>query len=205
MQITCGKKVIPPNNSKNGGAKREDVMYKILLRTAKRFYWKIWCDNNNLIHTKTKEEELPIFDRIDEVCKARFTKYFSEDEIEQAPHLRKLHEKGFCVNKSDSEYFRVKILVACLTARLMMKKYVSKWNLRRTYAKYYDVISKYSCKRLHAILSVKAFRIIFDEFFNSEDFEEMLQTDESLKEEQVAYRERANVVLSILAQKEQEA
>ncbi|CAI2367648.1 unnamed protein product [Moneuplotes crassus] len=192
------KKVSPPKNNKSVNAQREDVIFKILLRSVKRFYCQECCNNNNLIYTQGKEEEEPIFIKIDEICKQRFTKYFSEEEISRSHPLTILHDPKFSVYSNKSLYFELKLMIACLAVRLIMKKYVSKCSLKRIHTKYYDLISKFSRSRLTSILKVKSFQIIFEEFFTSEEFRIMLETDESLSKNKEIYEEKSERLIQIL-------
>lgn len=142
-----------------------------------------------------------IFDRIDTVCEQRFKTYFSPSEIQNSPKLNSLHTKGFRLSKVDSEFYILKVIIACLTVRLVMKKYISKCKLRRTYDKYYDIISKYSSKRLFTLLRIKTFQIIFKEFFTSPDFEEMLNSDESLMVDKASYSDKASKIMHLINSK----
>ena len=61
-----------------------------------------------------------------------------------------------------------------------MKKYLGRWGHRKFYEKYYDVVKNYSIKRLIKCLRYEALKILFKDFFSSEDFMKMSNTDESL-------------------------
>lgn len=170
------KRIHPPKNAKRSGAKRDDVLLKILLRSVKRFYCKICCESNNLIFPNQDGEEVNIFQKIDEVCFQRFESYFSEEERVNTPSLTTVLEPKFIqTDDSHSQFFQVKLMVACMTVRMIMKKYIGKCKLRKVYTKYYDVISKYSYKRLVLLLKIKPFQIVMKEFLESDDYQEMVR------------------------------
>lgn len=174
---------------------------KILLRSVKRFYCKICCESNNLIFPNQDGEEVNIFKKIDEVCLQRFVSYFSEEERRNTPSLITVLDPTFYKTAdSHSDYFQVKLMVACLTIRMIMKKYIGKWKLRKVYTKYYDVISKYSYKRLILLLKIKPFQIVMEEFLSSNDFQEMLDTDDSLVTDKEAYSDKAVKILQVIWQ-----
>ena len=151
-----------------------------------------------MIYTQRKEDEEPIFNKIDEVCKQRFFEYFTEEEILEAPPLSVLHNKNFSVYRNKSSFFKLKLIISCLTVRLIMKKYISKSSLKRTHTKYYDLIWGFSKVKLNGILKIESFRVIFKEFFSSQDFEVMLNTDESLYKNKDCFEEKAQKLLQMI-------
>lgn len=119
--------------------------------------------------------------------------------MESSPSLSVILKPGPLRNsEADSLYFQVKLMVASLTVRMIMKKYMGKCKLRKTYTKYYEVISNYSYRRLVALLKVEPFKIVLEQFLKSDDFEEMLLTDESLLTDQENYRWKAQSILDVI-------
>jgi hypothetical protein len=129
----------------------------------------------------------------------RFSSYFTQEERDEAPCLTKFLKHGVKTEVVENSMFlQVKLMVACLTVRMIMKRYLGKCNLRKFYARYYDVISKYSYKRLIHLLKIQPFQIVIVEFFQSPDFEEMLNSDESLLSDKEMYKLKAGRILKVV-------
>ena len=179
---------------------REDVLYKILLRAVKRFYWEKWWNGNNLIYSLTRIEEIPIFQKIDKLVDERFQTSFTEQEINGTPSLTILHDSNFNLSKSSSLLLEVKIMIASIIIRKNMKKYINRCNLRRIWEKYYEVIYKYSYQRLATLLKSRSLQLIFKNFYESSDFQEMLVSDESLAKDKEAYDYRAKRMVQYIVE-----
>ncbi|CAI2360437.1 unnamed protein product [Moneuplotes crassus] len=189
------KSIMPPRRGKISSDKREDVLYKILIRAIKRYYWQRCCEGNSLISHLSKEEELRVFDELDSIANQRFAKYFHEDELKHTPKLSILHDPSFVLSKNLSVFLEIKVLLASIIIRKNMKRYINRCSLRRVCEKYYQIIYKYSYKRLGTLLKSKSVQLIFLDFFESEEFQQMLETDESLEKDKDAYDYRAKRII----------
>lgn len=188
---------MPPRMGKITSDKREDVLYKILLRSIKRFYFKECWGSNSLLYSLSRNEEVKIFEKIDLIVHENFKDYFTQEDMKETPSLTILHESGFNLaknkicNKNAALLLEVKIMVGSIIIRKNMKKYINRWNLRRVWEKYYEVIYKYSYQRLATLLKSKSLQLIFKRFFGSDDFKKMLENDDSLSQDKEAYKYRA--------------
>ena len=79
-----------------------------------------------------------------------------------------------------------------------MKKYVGRYEVRKVYSKYYNVLTKYSYGKLLNLLALKPFQIVFKEFLTSTDFQEMLATDDTLSKHRKLYQDKAAKFLNII-------
>ena len=130
-----------------------------------------------------KEQEKSIFEKIDEVWKQRFSRYFSNEEVKSSLSAYSLLDDDWEYKSqlsSPSVYFQIKTIIAWFVVRMIMKKRFYKTKLKKIYDVYYEVITKYSHKKLRKMLNLEWFRIILEEYFNSQDFEEMLNNDPTL-------------------------
>ena len=120
--------IVPMSEQKKPpSVKRDDVLFKIFLRSIKRFYCEASCDNNKFFNCKTKEEELNFMRRIDDQCSKRFSNFFTREQIETTPSLVEVANPDFDYKPMYlNTYFRVKALVACICTKYMMKKYFTK-------------------------------------------------------------------------------
>ena len=155
----------------------------------------------NYIIPNCDQQLRTIFDKIDEVWKERFAKYFSNDEVSTWLEAYSLINDGWTTkNKmiSSSIYFQIKTIIACLVVRMVMKKRFFKTKIKKIYDSYYDVISKYSHRKLRKLLIVEGFRVVLKEYFCSQDFEIMLDTDPSLSPKKKIFRDLKLNLLSLI-------
>lgn len=76
-----------------------------------------------------------------------------------------------------------------------MKKYIGRYEVRKVYVKYYNVLTKYSYGKLQNLLKLQPFQIVFKEFLTSEEFTQMLGEDETMAKNQELYRGKAQKFL----------
>lgn len=134
------------------------------------------------------------------VCNQRFKRFFTEEEMRNTPSLVEvIKPKKICDRDEQiTDYFNVKLMVASIAARMIMKKYIGRYDVRRVFTKYYSVLSQYSFKRVLSLIKVKPFQIVFQEFITSEDFQEMLESDDTLSKLKELYSEKANRLITIM-------
>ena len=178
------KKASAPTNT------RYDVLHKTLLRVVKKYYNET-CWDNKYNFGQAKNQKCGILENVDRIWEQRFKKYFSEEEIAKTAPLSLLVTSRKELDKYPvTEFFMVKIMVACITARGIMKRYVWRYEVRKAFNKYYNTLTKYSSITLHSLLAFKPFVTVFKEFLASEDFSRMMKTDETLTKNRELYVEK---------------
>ncbi|CAI2360646.1 unnamed protein product [Moneuplotes crassus] len=196
------KSIIPPRKGKITSDKREDVLYKILIRAVKRFYYQKCCGENHLITHLSKKDETLAFDKIDAIVNERFSTYSTVSETSSIPSISVIYDPSFKLSENTNILLEIKVVLASIIIRKNMKKYINRCNLRRICEKYYQIIYKYSYKRLGNLLNSRSIKLIFLDFFKSEDFKSMLEVDESLERDKEAYEYRAQRIVKYITQME---
>lgn len=182
---------------KRSARDRSDWINKTLFRTVKKFYNNVICKNKH-IFAKTKGDEIEIFTKIDEICKSRFVGTFPAEVIEETPSLWIIMElrANRNIKVTLNEYFDIKLMVASLSWRRIIKKYIGQYPVRRVYERYYQTLTRYSNRRLIGLMRLKPFKVVFNEFLKSGDFEDMLINDSTLNQSTDSYRYQAQRMLN---------
>lgn len=103
-----------------------------------------------------------------------------------------------CTDPKISPLYELRILLASMLLRNIAKKYVMIKMVKRQYSCYYDVVYKYSHKKMSKLLELRSFRMLFQHFTSSGGFEKMLEEDETLKANSDNYREKATEIQKYL-------
>lgn len=88
-------------------------------------------------------------------------------------------------------YHEVKILFASILMRNPIKSCMQSLTTRKIYDLFYEVIYKYSHKKLSKLMKVGCFRLVFQKFTATGALEEMLSLDPTLTANLDVYRERS--------------
>lgn len=84
------------------------------------------------------------------------------------------------LNQQEIYYLQVKVMVVWMVMRNWTKNILNKFDMKRTFIKFYDCIYKYSQRRLAKLMKVPAFKITFNQFISSGALREMVGKDKSL-------------------------
>lgn len=132
----------------------------------------------------------------------RFSKFFTEEEIKASVPITLLASPKKNMEMYElNDFYMVKVMVASIAVRMVMKKYWGRYEISKVYSKYYNVLSKYSHKKLVILLNVKPFQIIWKDFFISDDFQMMLRNDETLSRNREIFQMKAKNFLKIIEEK----
>jgi len=176
------------------------VLHKTLFRAVKKFY-SFECCNTRHIFAHSKNQESQILSKIDQICKLRFGSLFTEAEISKAAPLELLaKDKKQLSSFPLNDYYMVKLMVASISARMIMKKYIGKYEVRKVYVKYYNVLNKYSFGKLSNLLALKPFQTVFKQFLTSAEFKHMLANDKTLSKHPDLYKAKAQEFLKMIAE-----
>ncbi|CAI2378107.1 unnamed protein product [Moneuplotes crassus] len=202
INLSKHKMDFPKKKPQSDTNTRDDVLHKTLFRAVKKFYSQECC-NTRHVFAHSKNQESQILQKIDQVCKTRFASLFSEAEIEKAAPLELLAlDKKQLAKFPLNDFFMAKLMVASISARMIMKKYIGKYEVRKVYVKYYNVLNKYSYGKLVNLLTLKPFQTVFKEFLTSSEFAQMLREDKTLKKHHDLYKAKAQEFLEIIGQME---
>lgn len=184
----CGKDFTPGENST-----RPDVVRKSIIRGVKRFFCDQMCEGNPLIYSASSPEGLKCLSTIDEFWDKHFL-----DGFEIPPTYIILPTESLISGKKKvdpksipeplKEFYKLKITLACMNLSIPMKKKFSYPFVKTCYSLVYEVLYKYSNKKLMKLINFPAFSKIFEHLHKSGVLEEMIQENQTFKANEDIYR-----------------
>ena len=188
-----------PSNSPNSKKQtsknlhlRLDVVNKTFIRSIKRYYDDLCCDNKRIKSHTNVEGVSKACNIIDRICKTNFKDYFKISEIDNTTStLNLLSCKDFDGDyNGDANYADLKLLIASMTMPDVLKVYMKTKTRKLMFTMFSNVIYKYSHKNMQKLIENSTFKIILKQYVRSPDFELMLMTDDTLKRYPDLYRKK---------------
>ena len=171
---------------------RLDVVNKTFIRSIKRYYDDIWCDNKRIKSHTNVQGVSKTCNIIDRIWKTNFKDYFKISEIDNTPStLNLLSCKDYDGDfNGDAKYADLKLLIACMTMPDVLKAYMKTKTRKLMFTMFSNVVYKYSHKNMQKLIENSTFKIILKQYVMSPDFELMLRTDETLKRYPDLYKQK---------------
>jgi hypothetical protein len=168
---------------------RKDVVYKTLIRSLKRYLTEK-CDLVVDNFWTKKEKETAFFDQIDKLFHSYYKPKFDKNESNRDVKVI-IHDRNF-MRVDGSNIFNsenLKIYLCLIIIPEMIKPYLKNQKRRCQYKLIYDCLYKYSHKKLDKLLESEFFNFLFNEYVDSEAFNEMVKSDDTLSKHQSTYQE----------------
>jgi hypothetical protein len=94
------------------------------------------------------------------------------------------------------EFYEVKIFFSIMVLRNIVKKNLANKVVKRIYNQYYDVIYKYSHKKLYKLIELRAFQRVFKHFTETGSLEAMMKEDKTMRNNLDAFKQRTANILN---------
>jgi len=161
------------------------------------------CSLGYTIKSLKQEEKIKsILNAVDTFTCERFGQYFTAEEINSAPSCHQLvYNKMKSLSKSsfgdECSFINIKLLVVSLLLPQLVKKHLHMIWRRKIMDPFYSVIYSYSHKKVERLVHKKPIRLLLSDFFNSQDFEEMLHNDSTLSKRILVYKKHVEVLMTL--------
>lgn len=86
-------------------------------------------------------------------------------------------------------YYEIKVLYACMTLRIPAKKKILDPYMRKIYSSFYDVLYKFSHRKLKTFVTRDFFKVAFRHYVNSREVDAMLNDNTTLAIHPKEYKE----------------
>lgn len=181
---------------------RADVVNKTFIRSIRRYYsallWNVSEENRQM---NIEEDPESVLQSIDSFCNEIFLTQFPEVDISKtitAGGLFSSTHKGvvYTADQRILSLYELKMLLTSMLLRNTAKKYIMTRMVKTQYSCYYDVVYKYSHKKMMRLLKLASFKLLFQHFVNSGGLDKMLAEDETLNANCDLYKEKANAIIN---------
>lgn len=176
--------------------KRTDVVNKTFIRSIKRYYCDKLCKGYNHLQKMDTAIISECLQKIDEVSIEIFNTHYPEIDTSKAFTGRQLlknlniHFDKSCPREF-SLFYEVKIMLISMLLRKLVKKFMTVRIVKMPFSSYFDVVYKYTHKKMRKLVSQKCFQLLFKKYIDDGGLELMLQTDDTLKSQIDVYKQVA--------------